>query len=74
MPHEHKTYSITWLQKSIKTSHWPKARSLKVTEKVSFNIGSEASYVYILSGQKLIKNARNGQLWQVFEDLKLAVK
>ena len=27
------------------------------TEKVSFNIASEASYVYILSGQKLIKNA-----------------
>ena len=32
-------------------------RCLKITEKVSFNIASEASYVYILSGQKLIKNA-----------------
>ena len=31
-------------------------RSLKVTEKVSFNISSEASYIYILSGQKFIKN------------------
>ena len=50
------------------------ARSLKITEKVSFNIASEASYVYILSGQKLIKNAKNGQFWQVFENLKLAVK
>ena len=30
----------------------------KITEKVSFNIASEASYVYILSGQKLIKNAQ----------------
>ena len=30
------------------------ARCLKITEKVSFNIASEASYVYILSGQKLI--------------------
>ena len=30
-------------------------RCLKITEKVSFNIASEASYVYILSGQKLIK-------------------
>ena len=30
---------------------------LKITEKISFNIASEASYVYILSGQKLIKNA-----------------
>ena len=37
------------------------AQCLKITEKVSFNIASEASYLYILSGQ-LIKNARNGQL------------
>ena len=35
------------------------AECLKITEKVSFNIASEASYVYILSGQKLIKNAKN---------------
>ena len=28
------------------------ARCLKITEKVSFNIASEASYVYILRGQK----------------------
>ena len=27
-------------------------------KKVSFNIASEASYVYILSGQKFIKNAK----------------
>ena len=26
--------------------------------KVSFNIASEASYIYILSGQKFIKNAK----------------
>ena len=32
----------------------------KSLKKVSFNIASEASYVYILSGQKLIKNAKNG--------------
>ena len=49
-------------------------RCLKITEKVSFNIASEASYVYILSGQKLIKNAKNGPFWRVFENLKLAVK
>ena len=30
---------------------------MKITEKVAFNIASKASYVYILSGQKLIKNA-----------------
>ena len=49
-------------------------RCLKITEKVSFNITSEASYVYISSGQKLIKNAKNGSFWRVFENLKLAVK
>ena len=45
------------------------ARCLKITEKVSFNIASEASYTYILSGQKLIKNAKNGPFWRVFENL-----
>ena len=28
----------------------------------------------ILSGQKLIENAQNGQFWRVFETLNLAVK
>ena len=51
-----------------------KSQCSKITEKVSFNIASEASYVYILSGQKLIKNATNGPFWWVFENLKLAVK
>ena len=50
------------------------AQCLKITEKVSFNIVSEASYVYILNGQKLIKKAKNGPIWRVFENLKLAVK
>ena len=45
---------------------------LKITEKVSFSIASEASYVYILSGQKFVKNAKNGQFLRVFESLKLA--
>ena len=50
-------------------------RSLKITEKVSFNIMSEASYVQIKSsGQKIIKNAKNGQFWRVCENLTLAVK
>ena len=47
---------------------------LEITEKVSFNIASEASYVYILSGQKFIKNAKNGAFWRLFENLKFAVK
>ena len=33
-------------------------RCLKITKKVSFNIASEASYVYVLSGQKFIRNAQ----------------
>ena len=46
------------------------AQCLKITEKVSFNIESEASYVYILSGQKFIKkNVKNGSFWRVFENL-----
>ena len=50
------------------------ARCLKITEKVAFYIASEASYVYILSGKKLIKNDKNDPFWRVFENLKLAVK
>ena len=42
------------------------SRCFKITEKVSFNIASEASYVYILSGQKLFKNAKNGP-WEGFQ-------
>ena len=35
---------------------------MKITEKVSFNVTSEASYIYFLSGQQFIKNAKkNGQ-------------
>ena len=47
--------------KIIAASTYSVARCFKITEKVSFNIASEASYVYILSGQKLLKNAKNGQ-------------
>ena len=36
------------------------SRFLKITEKVSLNSASEASYVYILSGQQTIKIAQNG--------------
>ena len=35
------------------------SRCLKITEKVSFNIANEASYVYLLSGQKFITNTKN---------------
>ena len=60
-------YRLIW--KAIKF-----ARGLTITERVSFNVASEASYVYILSGQMLIKNAKNGPFWRVFENLKLVVK
>ena len=41
---------------------------LKITEKVSFDIASGASYVYILSGQKFIKNAKIGsQFWRLLK-------
>ena len=40
------------------------SQCLKITEKVSFNIASESSYVYILSGQKLNRNAQNGEKCQ----------
>mgnify|MGYP001414847287 CR=1 FL=1 len=53
---------------------WTSTRCLEITEKVSFNIASEAGYVNIFSGQKLIKNAKNGPFWRVIENLKLAVK
>ena len=48
--------------------------SIWKSQKVSFNIASVTSYVYNLSGQKLIKNSKNGLFWQFFENLKLAVK
>ena len=41
-------------------------RCLKITEKVSFNIASEASYAHNLSGQKFIKNAKNCSFCPVF--------
>ena len=49
-------------------------KSLKIAQKVACNIASEASYVYILSGRKFIKNAKNGPFWRRFENLKLGVK
>ena len=35
-------------------------------ENDAFNIASEASYVYILSGQKFIKNAKDSEFLRVF--------
>ena len=56
---EMQTPKLLWLKRN-------KAQCLKITEKVSLNIASVASYVYILSGQKLIKNAKIGPFWRFF--------
>ena len=43
--------------------------------KIVFNIASEASYVYILSGQKFIKNAKKMvNFGDSFDNLRLVVK
>ena len=47
--------------KDVKNKVKKLTRCLKILKKVSFNIASEMSNVYILSGQKFIKNAENGQ-------------
>ena len=50
------------------------AQCLKITEKVSFNIASEASYIHNFSWQKFIKNDKTGWFWRIFQNLKIAVK
>ena len=47
---------------------------LKVIENVSFKIASEASYVYILSEQKFIKNGKKLSTLTNLNNLKIAVK
>ena len=56
------------------------ARYLKITEKVSFNVASEAIYVYIWIRQKFIKIAKKGQFgeflnatfWGIFKQCDMA--
>ena len=45
----------------FETKYSPITQCLKIFKKISFKIASETSYVYLLSGQKLLKNAKNGQ-------------
>ena len=47
--------NITHIPRSSPYQNSVTTRCSKITEKVSFNIASEASYVYDLSGQKYIK-------------------
>ena len=52
------------------------SRCLKITEKVSFNIASEATSELRIHFEwtKVDYNAKNCPFWRVFENLKLAVK
>ena len=47
------------------------SRCLKIKEKVSFKFASEASYVYILSGQKFKKSET---FWVIFKHSELGQK
>ena len=48
-----------WKQKKAQNLFLTRSsQCFKITEKVSFNIASEASYVYILSGQKLVQKPK----------------
>ena len=49
--------------RSYISQHW---KCLKITENVSYNIASDASYVYILIGQKLIKNTKKPSILPSF--------
>ena len=53
---------------------WISTQCFKLQKKVSFNIASEASFVYILSGQKFIKKVKNRPLWWIFENAKIVLK
>ena len=54
---EHHSYAKKGVNHDIPQSS--QTRCLEITEKVSFNTASEASYVFILSGQKFTKNVKN---------------
>ena len=42
----------------IRAKMRPRPQCLKIALKLAFNIANKACYVYILSGQKFIKNAK----------------
>ena len=77
----HKNFVLSFLDVifGVKFRSWiltffsAKNTVFEIIEKVSFNIASEASYIY-MSGEKFIKKAKNVQFWRVFENLKFEVK
>ena len=40
--------------------YYTESQCLKIAQKVALNIASEASYVFILNGQQLVKKAKMG--------------
>ena len=64
----YKTHKNSMMPLKVKFKRDNSTRCLKITEKVSFNIASEASYLYILSGQKLLKNAKIGQIGEFLKN------
>ena len=59
--HSIANYNSSHFKISRILDHLTQSRCLKITEKVSFNRASEASFVYILSGRKINKKAKNGE-------------
>ena len=57
---------INWIEKLNIFGVCPCTQCLKITEKVSFNIASEASYVYIWVN----KSAKNGSFLRIFANIK----
>ena len=60
--------------KEVTVDHLFNARSLLRQARCLKIRKSEASYVYILSEISSLKKPKKSQFWQVFENLKFAVK
>ena len=71
--HSRKHQQFFWHKNMSQNSNPYKLHSVWKLQK-SLIYHCQRSLVYILSEQKFIKNAKNGQFWRVFENLKLAVK
>ena len=60
-----------WFWRNRTVANYPTTQCFKITEKVSFNIASEASYVYILSRQSQLKMLKfknsNATFWVIFK-------
>ena len=69
----HKAYIPPPFSHIFILSHY--SQCLKITQKVAFNIASEASYVYLhFVDKSSSKMPKNGPIWRVFDKLKLPLK